>query len=165
MRGLLPLVHVLFLLCIPFSACGEEKTHPYWSIQFAVASEGEGEKISIPKEIESARAALEKLSRQSKFRVFNMVKDATLPVSATGLHQVDFNPDLAFSFRLEEKGEKKSLLVTWLKREQGKKEAPLTQVGGKVRRPFSPGQSLVVLGPPVKEGVAMAVLRLVRGEE
>ena len=153
MRGLLPLVQLLSLLCISFSACGEEKTHPYWSICFAVASQGEGKELEIPKEIESAKAALEKLAKQSKFRSFKLVKEATLTVSATSLHQVDFNPDLAFSFHLEEKGEKKSLLVTWLKHEQGKKEAPLTQVGGKVRRPFSPGQSLVVLGPPVKEGV------------
>lgn len=165
MRQVSILILALCLLFISFPSSGEEMASSHWSVCFAVASEGAGKDLVIPKEIESARAALEKFSKQSKFRVFNLVKDATLPVSATGLHQVDFNPELAFSFRLEGKGDKKSLLVTWLKREQGKKEAPLTQVGGKVRRPFSPGQSLVVLGPPVKEGVAMAVLRLVRGEE
>jgi len=102
---------------------------PYWLVRFAVASEGPGKELVIPKEIESARAALEKLAKQSKFRAFHLVKDATLPVSATNSHQADFNPDLVFSFRLEEKGEKKFLLATWLKHEKGKQDAPLAQVG------------------------------------
>lgn len=165
MRRVSILFPALCLFCIPLSAYGEEKTHVHWSVRFAIATEGSGKDLVVPKEIESARAALEKLAKQSKFRVFNLVKDATLPVSATASLQADFNPDLAFSFRLEEKKDKMFLQATWLKREAGKKDAPLTQIGGKVRRPFSPDQSLVVLGPPVKEGVAMAVLHLVRGKE
>ncbi len=162
MRRVFLLLPAFCLLWISFPACGEEKAATHWSVRFAIASEGVGKDLVVPKEIESARAALEKLAKKSKFRAFNLVKDATLPVSATASLQVDFNSNLAFSFRLEEKGEKKFLQATWLKRETGKQDVPLTQVGGKVRRPFSPDQSLVVLGPPVKEGVAMAVLRLVR---
>ncbi|MCG3195765.1 MAG: hypothetical protein GHCLOJNM_00233 [bacterium] len=156
--SLLPWLHAGLLSA---SAAEEEKIEgPHWTVSFALGSEGaETEKVEVPKEIESARGALEKLAEQSKFRRFTLVKTKLLPKDAPEPVQVAFDRELAFTFQLETKKGRDFLQAAWLRREAGP-EGKFKQLGGKVQRPFQPSKSLVLMGPRVKEGVALAVLRL-----
>jgi hypothetical protein len=155
------LTFVLLLALIPAVRGAEPPTKkkPHWTIQLAIAQQSEGEEIILPKEIELARPALEKFSKQSKFRKYSLVKNEGLPFSATESTRIDFDKNLRFSFQIQVKGEKKFLEAAWLKKGPGDKD-PYKQVGGKVQKPFQLKRSLVLLGPKTAEGVAMAVLRL-----
>ncbi len=144
----------------PAAAAEEQLKGPHWIVSFALGQEGaETEAVEVPEEIESARGALEKLAEQSKFRRFTLVKTQKLPKDASAPLQIAYDKELAFTFQLESKKGRDFLQAAWLRREPGP-EGKFKQLGGKVQRPFQPSKSLVLMGPRVKEGVALAVLRL-----
>lgn len=142
-----------------FCAGGGKQTLPQWRIQFALAQEGEGDQVSIPKELEMVRGVLEKLAKQSKFRSFPPVKGDKVPFEEKKAVEVAFDPNLKVTLQLETKSGKEFLKAAWLKRDPQKTD-DFKQVGGTVSNPFLPGKALVILGPKTEQGVALAVLRL-----
>jgi hypothetical protein len=146
--------------------------HAWW-IRIAVASKGEDPEVVIPKEIEAARGALEKFAERSQYRKFELLKAARVPHSSTAPMQVPAISDLSFSFQLGSEalsqggagqhlapsGKTVPLLkASWIKRMADSTGVHLIRVGGEVRKPYLPHQSLVLLGPPIPGGIAMAVL-------
>lgn len=130
-----------------------------WEVHLATAREMAQEDLVIPKEIENARGALEKLAEKSHFREFDLHKSANLPCQSTKPIELAWDSTLKFSFFVTKDKEKSYLEAAWLRREDGSTEK-YEQIGGKVKKAFQPTKSLVLLGPRVEHGTAMAVLHL-----
>lgn len=139
----------------------QEGSNPAWVVQFAVAQETPppNGKIDLAEELEHARATFEKLAEKTAFRRFQFHKQELIEDSISGKHRVQFNEDLFMDFELESRQEEHILHAVWLRKESSPEEK-FTQVGGNVKKPYSPGKSLVILGPKVEEGVGVAIIRL-----
>lgn len=130
-----------------------------WEIHLVSAKEADRKDLVIPEGIERACGALEKLAEKSRFRQFVIHKTADLPCEATRPNEFAWDDNLKFSFSVKKEKEKTYLEAAWLRRADIQSKE-FKQIGGKVKKLFQPDKSLVLLGPKVPDGTAMAVLHL-----